>query len=244
MVREQAIERARAARVLLAAQQTAEGIRLSLEALAALENELPDDVRPEARAIRADTRAPRLDREVSRAEVDRAQRALTLIELLDADVRRTGQRRALVALAVASVLAALFVVFRPGPAIEVTASGSYDAIPNDGPGAVLDGDPETNWLMPDRSPGWLDLRFDAPRQVWGLRIRNGTNAPYRDRAVERIEVALFDETGAMLASTERTLALGEEAQIDVSGSRVKRVRIYVRSWHRAGGALDEVRILP
>jgi hypothetical protein len=244
MVRAQAIERARAARVLLAAQQPAEGIRLALEALAALEPELPNEASTEARGIAIDARSPRLDRDVARADVDRAERALRLIEELDGEVRSNGQRRAWMALGVGIVIAALVLALRPSPAIEVTASASYDAIPDHGPGAVLDGNVETNWLMPDRTPGWLDLRFAAPREVSGLVIRNGTNAPYQDRAVERMEVVIFDEAGAMLASTEQRLSLGEEVSIEVEASNASRVRIYVRSWHRAGGALDEVQILP
>ncbi len=150
----------------------------------------------------------------TRADVDRAERALSLLEQLDQPGRRRGQRRALAIASGISLAAMLFLALRPGPPIAAVASGTYDRAPDHGPDAVLDGDPDTQWLMPDASAGWLELRFDAPRAVEGLGIRNGTNAPYRDRAVERIEVALFDRSGAMLGSAEQTLALGEEATLE------------------------------
>ncbi len=244
MVRQEALERARAARALIAAQQPSEGIRLALGALELGSRELPSDLRREARALVRSARRPRLDREVARADVEQAEQALAILEQLDQPQRARGQRWALVALAAVAGIAGLVALLRPAPPIVASASGSYDVVPDHAPSAVLDDLAETQWLMPDRSEGWIELRFASPRHVGGLVIRNGTNAPYRDRAVERIEVVLFGASGAMLASTERTLALGEEVSIEVEADEVARLRIYVRSFHAMGGAIEQVRVLP
>lgn len=245
MVSEEALSRARAARVLLRTQALAEGTRLAHQALALAAPSLSGS-KDEVDALLASP-LPRFDREVSRADVDRAERALSLLETTLAPQRGRAQRTALIVASVALVAALVVRAFWPAPDVEVTASASYSTTPTHGPASTVDGDPATNWLLPDRTPGWVDLRFASPRSVSAIEITNGHNAPYEDRAAREVEVMIFGEGGQILGSATRELAFSSAPgpeRFEVAADRVTRVRVYVRSFHRAGGALDQIQVIP
>lgn len=235
---------ARAARALLDGGCLAEGARLSRSALAEAAPELEPRFRDETTEILEWT-PPAMERDVSRADVRRAERALEIVDALDAPIAATRQRR--VAQGIGILLAALATAWLlwPAPPIEVTASGSYSALPTHGPRSAIDGDAANNWLLPDRSEGWIELRFLAPRSVAGVEVTNGRNPPFDDRAARSVEVMLIAEDGALLGARTEELTFGEgPRRFEVAADGVERVRVHVRTWHRAGAAIDEVRVLP
>lgn len=247
MVSPIAIERARAARVLLGTQALAEGVRLAHEALALAVVALEPTARAEAELLLATARRPPRDHQVARADVAAAERALALIEEISLPERRRWRTRALLfSLGLAAIALSAYLV-RPGPEVEAVASASYSTTPTHGARSVLDDDPATNWLLPDRSEGWVELRFAHPRTVSRVEITNGHNPPYEDRAARAIEVVLLGEGGSILASASHELAFSSAPspeRVEVSAEGVRRVRVFVRTFHRSGGALDAIRVQP
>ncbi len=242
-----ALERGRAARVLLGTQAQAEGIRLAHEALALGLDALEPAARAEGELLLATARRPLRDHLVSRADVAAAERALVLLEDVSLPERRRGRNRALLGVLLLTVLAMGYYLFRPAPEIEAVASACYSSTPTHGARSVLDEDPGTNWLLPDRSTGWVELVFAHPRSVSSVEITNGHNPPYDDRAAGAIEVVLLGEGGAILASASHEFAFATSPspeRIEVSAEGVRRVRVYVRTFHRQGSALDAIRVQP
>lgn len=109
---------------------------------------------------------------------------------------------------------------------------------------ALDGREATEWLLPDHTAGWIELRFRR-RTVTGLRVLNGSNRPGPDRAVVDYDLEVFD--GDVVVQTVRgTLGAFERRphwqRIAFAGVRATRVRLHVRSWAGSGGGLAELRL--
>jgi hypothetical protein len=77
----------------------------------------------------------------------------------------------------------LVLVFRTPKQLRVEAAS---ATLNDDhkPSFVVDGDPMTNWALPDGATGWIDLQVVPARVVTNVRIMNASNAPHLDRATK------------------------------------------------------------
>ena len=143
--------------------------------------------------------------------------------------------------------AALIVAFgvRPPP-LRVTASSRYAA--HYDPARVIDGDVKTEWLLPDRHPGWIELQFRAARPIRTLFITNAMNLPYRDRATLGFRVEVFD--GPRLTAVHsgelpppRADAQGPETHgVPIQVQRADRVRLAVESHFGLGGGLAEIRV--
>ena len=64
-----------------------------------------------------------------------------------------------------------------------TASGYVTADGGFPPGNAIDGDAATEWILPDHTPGWIDVcGATSEAETWSARARNGRAA---NRASER-----------------------------------------------------------
>ena len=107
---------------------------------------------------------------------------------------------------------------------------------------ILDGRPDTEWLLPDHTTGWVELRVSPARHIERVSILNAHNAPMNDRATLEYTLEIYAH-GDLVQSTEASFAFSAnpEAVIhDVAEDNVERIRVVVRSSHNYGGGLAEV----
>jgi hypothetical protein len=144
-----------------------------------------------------------------------------------------------VALAVVAVLALLV---RP-PAPVVTASAYYAKSPELAPINAVDDDLKTEWILPDRKRGWLEVKLPTPRRINKVRLVNAHNRRFNDRATRDYRVEFF--LGKQLVHT----ITGNFPKMDtnpqwvehpVNIDNVDRIRFVVVSYHRLGGGLTEI----
>jgi hypothetical protein len=135
----------------------------------------------------------------------------------------------------------LYLVLRPATGVTATGSGQWSA--EFSPDRAVDGDPATEWLLPDRQAGWLDLRIAPATRMERIRLKNSHNRHYNDRATQAytIEVYSNDQLVRTVEGEWSGIAPRPEWTDHALGiDDVNRVRIQVRSWHRVGGGLAEV----
>lgn len=141
---------------------------------------------------------------------------------------------ALVALAVVAAVA----VFRN----KVTARAS-DTYSSDFPAAQsVDGLTKTEWLLPDKKTGWLELTFSRPRAMGSLRLLNCSNAPWRDRATKSFTIEAFADTRLVATTTGKFPPIKEASEpllVPLAAQGVTRIRIAVDSFYGSGGGLAE-----
>lgn len=112
------------------------------------------------------------------------------------------------------------------------------------PKAAVDGLVRTEWLLPDATAGWVEVRLARPRSVSRIRLLNARNLPHADRSTDEFHMEAF---------------LGEKVVKSIDGrfpgyrpkptwiaydvdETVDRVRIEVRSWHLSGGGFAEIEV--
>ena len=111
---------------------------------------------------------------------------------------------------------------------------------------ALDGLEGTEWLLPETTPGWIDVLPPKPRALKRVRLTNAHNEYYLDRASKKVRVTAFSEAGPV-GSVEGAF---EEFKQDTSildlrleAQNVVRVRIEVLSFFKRGGGLAEIELL-
>lgn len=107
---------------------------------------------------------------------------------------------------------------------------------------VLDGRPDTEWLLPDHTTGWVELAVAPPRRVNRVSILNAHNAPMNDRGTLGYTLEVYAH-GELVQTSEGNFTFSDspEAVIhDVGEDDVERIRVVVRSSHNYGGGLAEV----
>jgi hypothetical protein len=166
----------------------------------------------------------------------------TARRLTPAPIRRRARVRLALALAALLVVAAVFalrVKNRPW----VVASGTFSV--NHPAAYAVDGSEGTEWLLPETTPGWIDLTFKSPRKVREVRLLNAHNQYNMDRASQNVRVTAYSEQGA-LASAEGAFAklTDERSALDLklNASGVTRLRVEVLSFFSRGGGLAEVEV--
>jgi hypothetical protein len=136
-------------------------------------------------------------------------------------------------------LAALLVRLNDRPPVEASAElrDEFSAA------RIVDGNPDTEWLLPDQTPGWIGVSF-APRPLKTIRLLNGHNRTYNDRAVNdfRIEVYLGRK---QVHTSKHSFGPGVNAKPDwvrlpVQVAKADSIVVLVDSWHKNGGALAEL----
>ena len=205
------------------------------------------------RVLRAKT-MPLLDEEVSAAEGELFQQLVVsrrhVDRVLSPAAMTPGQlawtrasRVGFAALIGLAVIVGLYFALRPPHGVEATASGQYNA--EFAPEHVVDGDGATEWLLPDRQQGWVDVRITPPEHVDTVRLKNSHNRQYNDRATREYTVEIYRQGEDHPAKTIE----GEWDSLSphpdwtdhaVRVDDVDRIRVNVRSWHRLGGGLSEI----
>ena len=146
---------------------------------------------------------------------------------------------------VLAAIVGLYFALRPPHGVEATASGHFN---NDfTPDKAIDGDTATEWLLPDRRPGWVEARITPPEHVDTVRLRNSHNRQYNDRATREYTVEFFrhgdppDHPSKTIEGEWTTLAPNPQwTDHEVDVDDVERIRFNVRTYHRAGGGLSEM----
>ncbi len=207
-----------------------------------------------ARKLAASTKLPELeadarpsDEETFRALIGAAVEIETVVGLgLAAPHDISATRRARVSTTVGLLLLTVVVLawwFHTPLVLHATASaqfmGNYPAE------NVVDDNPKTAWLLPDKQTGWVDVTLGKPRWVGGLRIVS-SNPPYNDRSVEKARIEAFagDRIVKTADVTFREPPAGTEPDwTDVSlGAKCDRVRINVQSFYKNAASIAEVQI--
>ncbi len=206
----------------------------------------------EAARARASKTLPQIDDEVSASDGELFQQLVTARRHVDralAPASMTpGQlgwtrvsRIGFASFLVVAIAAGLYLLLRPPTGVSATASGQWSA--EFTPDRAVDGDEATEWLLPDRQSGWVDLRISPPEHVGTLRLKNSHNRHYNDRATHEYEIQVFSNgrvVKTIQGSWQGIAPRPEWTEHEVGADAVERIRINVRSWHRNGGGLAEI----
>ncbi len=169
----------------------------------------------------------------------RAQGLVLTPDAAVARIRRRWVGRAAMLLVVGLVA---WNALRPRATMTVTGSPgtqrNFEAI------YAIDGNPRTEWQTDDHRGGWIELHLDPPRSVAAVRVLNGHNRHYDDRAMKDYQVTYFDPSGRRVARGEGSFAAirpeGEWQRLDLAGPNVERIRLTAESWHGRSPAVAEI----
>lgn len=110
---------------------------------------------------------------------------------------------------------------------------------------TIDGLEATEWLLPDATPGWVDVMFHSARAVHGITLVNAHNVFYLDRAAQAVRVTAFTERGKA-ASVEGSFArLTQDRstiELPLRAEGVIRVRVDVLTYFNRGGGLAQIEV--
>lgn len=152
------------------------------------------------------------------------------------------QRIGGVLMGVTAVAVVLWLVMRTPPRTEVRASGQFPGAQY-APANAFDGNESTEWVLPDGETGWVEGRIFPAQDIESLRILNGRNSRFGDRAVKEYKVQLF-RGGEMLGEHESVFGTIEQSpewvEVPLSGAGVTRIRFEALGFHRRGPALAEI----
>lgn len=204
-----------------------------------------------SRALRGKV-LPTLDDEVSAQEGDLFQQLVTArrhIESVLAPASMTqrqlawtrASRMSFAALIACALVVGLYFLLRPETGVVATASSQFSnefRAQN-----VIDGDEASEWLLPDRRDGWIELRIMPPEDIGTLRIKNSHNRHHNDRATHEYTIEVF--ANGRVAKTidgvwPQLTPTPEWTEHAVDVEKVERIRVHVKTWHRLGGGLAEI----
>jgi hypothetical protein len=156
-------------------------------------------------------------------------------------VRRAGRIAGVAAIAIALVVWPIRSLLRPG-ARAVTASISYDQTIH-APGMAVDGDPDTEWLLPNATLGSIEIKL-RPRRLHAVHLRNAHNGPYDDRAARDFHIEglaagklVHKATGSFSRLESQPTAIRIPFETPAA---VDTLKIVIDSYHRSGGGLAEI----
>lgn len=157
-------------------------------------------------------------------------------------VRRLMRSTLTVLGTVLAVVGAYFLLRTPPPP-PAAASAIYGEDPAYGPDRAIDGDASTDWLLPDATAGWLDVRVQPAKALRQIRLINGHNRDYNDRAVRAYRIEVYDGDH-MVTQTSGTFPSlvphPTPVVIPLRAAHATRVRFVVVSWFALGSALAEI----
>ena len=136
-----------------------------------------------------------------------------------------------------------YLALRTPPGIVATASAQWT--PDfGGPEGVIDGNLDTEWQLPNHTEeGWLQITIEPPIHMQTLRLLNGHNRQFMDRAVHEATIEVYAD-GERIHSFEQSwpeiVADPEWVEFEVNHDEVDKIRLLVRSVHFHGGAIAEV----
>ncbi|UJR81282.1 discoidin domain-containing protein [Sandaracinus amylolyticus] len=202
------------------------------------------------------TTLPRLDADVNAAHADLYQqiararldveRALAYAAMSPRELGVTRIARiATAAVLGVALIAALVFVMRTPHEVTADASATFANSPTFGAGNAIDGDVNSEWLLPDRASGWVETRLSPPRHVARVTLTNAKNAPHFDRATREYRIELYsggrvvEQIDGEFASFERD---PQPVSHDFDADGIDRVRFVSRSHHNLGGGLAEMTV--
>ncbi len=244
-------QRRGAAEALWIAGFPADALRLLIDALALARGALTE-AGLEAKASPID--APALDSEVTkehaaefRALLAEHSRLVAGHQELALDKRGIAQKRVMRAAATAAAaLAAVFAVYylvRTPRVLKATASAMWDQRYQ--ASNAVDGNDATDWVLPDRTPGWIEVQVIPPRKVARLKLLNARNTPYNDRSTHEFKVEAFSKGQVVKTADGRFEAFSAEPTwrtVEIGAASVDRIRIEVKTWHLSGGGFGEIEV--
>jgi len=194
---------------------------------------------------------PALESDVGEAEVETynqlTKAALTLDRALSRKITLQGdllarrrKRRVVAALVGVATALVLYVEFRPLP-----CRASAFLFEEFRPEMAIDGVVESEWLLPDGKPGWIDVRVRPSRDIRSVRVINGHNRASMDRAIRAYRLEAY--SGRRLVNSvsgefPALLPAPPPTEIPLVAKDVNRVRLVVVSWFGAGAALAEIKV--
>lgn len=196
----------------------------------------------------------RFDAEISRAHEDLFQEVIGGRELIDQALRLASQtkseirrlrasRFAAVGAVALVVAAALAWKYRPSDGVHAFASATWGDAADHQPDTVIDGVTSTFWLLPDRSPGWIELRFDRSRHVNQVRIHNTHNEPWNDRGARGYRIELYSGNDLVRGiDAEFGWDTNDWVTHEAAADDVDRVRIVVNSFYHSGAGISEIEV--
>lgn len=110
---------------------------------------------------------------------------------------------------------------------------------------AIDGLETTEWLLPETSPGWIDLIPPKPRTLHSVRLVNAHNQFYLDRASQKVRVTAYSEAGpvgSVEGEFEKFSQNRSILDLPLEATNVIRVRVEVLSWFKRGGGFAEIEL--
>ncbi len=257
------VQRARAAETLLVHGHLAEASRLADESLAllrtlreqfasvaALVGPLPEEGRANddlAATASAGQDAPvdeAIDEHALREKISTVTALARSVDgLARGRVGRSSLRWQRIGTIVCIALVAAIFAVRQARTIKLTArcSGSYDVA--HGAQNAVDGYLASTWVLPDNTPGWLEVTFNR-RVVRLLEVVNAqglSNYGVRDATVELYQGARL--LRSIEVSMAATIGTPNPTKVPLLLAQpIDRIRIQVKTWHGYGGGIAEVRV--
>ncbi|HEY5373475.1 MAG TPA: hypothetical protein VIK01_07295 [Polyangiaceae bacterium] len=175
------------------------------------------------------------------AEVERLTRFSTSKALTPRARTRRRWRRSLLVAALGFL--ALLICYRlwGRPRAQASAIHSEPYPANN----AVDGLEATEWLLPDRTSGWVDVMLPAARTVHRVRLVNAHNVFNADRATRAVHVTAFSRRGPAVSVDGAFAAFSENRsllELPLEAHDVTRIRVEVLSYFKLGGGLAEVEI--
>ena len=175
--------------------------------------------------------------------VDALERAILPLTLSPADiVIRRRWRVGVTAIAALAIVATLFLFVRPHTTMRTEVSAAY-TLASTGDNAI-DGKLSTEWLLPDKTLGWIDVYVHPVKSLHAVRLRNCHNRSYNDRGTKAFHVDAM-RGGVVVATREGVLDPGDSPRwvsVEFGGEQVDVIRVTVDSYYQLGGGLAEINI--
>lgn len=150
----------------------------------------------------------------------------------------------IVAVAAAAILvvSGVIMLVRTPRVLKATASAQWDARYD--AGNAVDGSESTDWVLPDRTAGWIEVQVIPPRPIKRVKLMNARNLPYGDRATNEFKVEAYDQGKIVKTGEGRFDGYSAEPtwRAVELGPKVDRIRIDVKSWYLTGGGFSEIRV--
>lgn len=199
-------------------------------------------------------RTERLEGEIGGVDQDRYYALLSLMRrsvgFLDQAtfdrpilVMRIAKRAAWVVAGIAALGVFVFFATYDPPRLEATATQTQGDWPAE---FAVDGRPRTEWLGHDRQNPEITIAVVPPRDLTAIRILNGHNRHYNDRATKdyRLELYRGEELVQGIDGSFRSLSPNPEwVEHPVNAQGIDRVKFIVRSYHRTGAAIAEIELV-
>jgi hypothetical protein len=113
------------------------------------------------------------------------------------------------------------------------------------PANAIDGFAISEWLLPDQTAGWLDVKLEKPRNIRAVKLTNGHNRNFHDRAIHDFRVEAYAGDRLITAKDGSFPPIdphGTTTEIPLPADGVTRVRVVVKTWYGLGAALAEVEL--